>query len=750
MFDGLPEETSFPAVGERLGAFQLLAQLGQGARGRVFLAAQSFLADRQVVVKLTPSDGREHLSLARLQHTHIVPLYSIEEDAERRLRALCMPFFGGASLAQLLEGMRSLPVRERTGRDLLEILDRPVQEASTPDTEGPLGEGGRRRGPNPSRRLLSESSYADAICWMGACLADALAYAHERGLVHLDLKPSNILVTADGKPMLLDFHLAHEPIRAGGPIPEWLGGTPGYMSPEQERALEAVRRRQTVTQPVDGRSDIYSLGLVLYEALAGDVPKRLKPPLRSWNPAVPVGLSDVIGECVRRDPRNRYPSARDLADDLRRHLDHYPLRGVRNRSLSERWRKWRQRRPHALRVATLAVLALFALAAAAAVAFWHLDVETKQAQTALADARQALAERRFQTALEACDRGIGIANQLFDNRLSLALQESRLEARRGQAVEDLHQVADRLRFHYATPLLSSAEQQHLDNACRRVWQQRASLGQLLPRADDQVHLPDLAKDLLDVVILWADLRVRNAPEDRRHQERRQAVALLEEAQRQFGQSAILDYFRRRHAALAPEGVPLPGGDQLARFTAWEHYALGRALLADRRFGTADWEFRQALVSEPRGLWPNFYHGVCCYRLGQFEESALAFSTCLPLASDPAQCFYNRALALAGAGNNDKALADLDSCLKFSPRLGVAWFERGKLNYRLKRFPAAIHDFGQALDRGAEPGEVHYCLARVQLARGDRPRAYESAQQALRYAPGDADIRAFVAQLQAGR
>src|SRR5262249_56034203 len=97
----------------------------RGAQGRVFLASQLSLGDRPVVLKLTPCEAHEHLSLARLQNTHIVPLYCVQDHPTRGLRALCMPYFGGATLAQLLEALRSRrsdPAR-RTGQDLLDALD---------------------------------------------------------------------------------------------------------------------------------------------------------------------------------------------------------------------------------------------------------------------------------------------------------------------------------------------------------------------------------------------------------------------------------------------------------------------------------------------------------------------------------------------------------------------------------------------------------------------------------------------------
>ncbi len=248
----------FPVPGERLGDFSLLAELGRGAHGRVFLATEPALADRPVVLKLVPRSGREHLSLARLQHTHIVPLYSVQEDPVRNLRTLCMPYFGGATLAELLEWLQAQPPERRTGRRLVEALRRAQAAAPIPvPVTGPVCQ------------FLTQVSYTRAVCWMAACLADALQFTHERGLVHLDLKPSNVLWAADGQPMLLDLNLARGPIPAGAPAPAWLGGTPAYMAPEHRLALAAVRQGRSVPERVDGRADIYALGLLLCEALGG-------------------------------------------------------------------------------------------------------------------------------------------------------------------------------------------------------------------------------------------------------------------------------------------------------------------------------------------------------------------------------------------------------------------------------------------------------------------------------------------------
>src|SRR5262245_18835141 len=180
---------------------------------------------------------------------------------------------------------------------------------------------------------------------------------------------SNILLAAVGQPILLDFHLARAPFSPGEPAPEWLGGTPGYMAPEQEQAIAAVREGRPVPARVDGRADVYSLGMVLYEALGGPMPL---PPhssprrLLRHNPRVSRGLADILAKCLTPDPARRYDSAAALATDLRCHLANQPLQGVPNRSLVERDRKWR-RRARTFSLSTLLMVLLLGAAAASVI-----------------------------------------------------------------------------------------------------------------------------------------------------------------------------------------------------------------------------------------------------------------------------------------------------------------------------------------------------------------------------------------------
>ncbi|HEY1377809.1 MAG TPA: serine/threonine-protein kinase, partial [Gemmataceae bacterium] len=695
LLDPRRADPQFPAAGESLGDFLLLAEIGRGAHGVVFLASQLSLGDRPVVLKLTPSDAGEHLSLARLQHTHIVPLYSVQDHPARGLRALCMPYFGGATLARLLAAVRPTPPARRTGRDLAEALDR--EQAAAP------GVAPARR---QARRELAESGYVEAVCHVGACLADALQYAHDRGLVHLDLKPSNVLLAADGQPMVLDFHLARPPLSPAEPGPAWLGGTPGYMSPEQAAALAAARLGRPVPRPVDGRSDVYSLGVVLYEALAGGLPggdvptgttikmaagaepnppapfpKReggedskdgligSSPPsrfgkgagglgysslalglgrnqLHHRNPQVSVGLSDVIARCLADDPADRYPHMAALAADLRRHLAHRPLVGVRNRSLAERWRKWRRRRPHGAALAGMMLAVLTAAAAVALGAVSHVADRIDRAGAALTDARGQMAAGDWDAAIGTLRRGRAAAGGLpwqqplaeeLDRRLRVA-EQGRAAAARSAAARDLHALADRVRFLYGADPVPANGLRAVAAPCRALWDGRERVVARLRPADGAAVDPATRDALYDLAIFWADVQVRLAAPAELDAARRQSIVVLDQAEALLGPSPVLDQERRLHGGPGRSSVRPPQ-------TAWEYYALGRALLRAGELDRAAAEVGVAVRLEPQGLWPNFYAGLCAYRQGRYADAAVAYSVAIGAAPDAAACFFGRAVAL---------------------------------------------------------------------------------------------------------
>jgi serine/threonine protein kinase len=626
------EEMSLELQG--LDDFEVLAELGKGAQGSVYLARQKSLADRPVVLKITLRHGKEHLSLARLQHTHIVPLYWAQDDPASERRMLCMPYFGNLTLQGLMVALRHKPPALRTGQDILNALDQAQRDVPV----ALVGQG-------PARPYLGRASYGQAVCWIGACVADALQYAHDRGLVHLDIKPSNILLAGDGQPMLLDFHLAREPLRSDGPRPRGLGGTPQYMAPEQSQALQALMNDKPVPRSVDGRADVFALGLVLYQVLGGPAPPE-RPRLETFNPAVTPGLADIVHKCLEERPEDRYADAASLAADLRRHLMDQKLRGVRNR-WSERWAKWRRRRP-----ATLPVLVtFFGLCALLGGAAYFLYASQENArrgelllvEQALHDGRQQLQRADFAGAIVAFERGLDLADHVSGSetvRDQLAVGLS--EAKQRRLVHDLHQLTDQIRFAASAAQLKPEQKRELEQACRTLWQVRDRLLKI-PVTTLQER-EQIRADLRDIA-LWTALQSGKQ------------TSMLREAAHLLGPSRVLSWLEQRdtHAPPAP-----------ALLTSSELQAVGWLLWQRGQAKQALPYFDRAVALEPHSFWANYYQGACALQERELPTALAAFRVCVALKPPDPHSHYNLALVYEGLNDLPAARSCAEQALLRQP------------------------------------------------------------------------------------
>jgi tetratricopeptide (TPR) repeat protein len=542
-------------------------------------------------------------------------------------------------------------------------------------------------------------------------------------LLHLDVKPSNVLLAADGQPMLLDFHLAREPITAGL-RPRGVGGTPLYVSPEQFAATLAVSDGQPVPAAVDGRSDVYSLGLTLYEALGGGmpVPYPRTQRLDACNPQVSVGLADIVHKCLAPRAADRYPDAGALAADLRRHLADLPLRGVPNRSWRERWRKWRRRRPQALLVIGLLALLLGGALLGGLHSLHdrqqHLRERLARAEYALREGQESLREGRSALALEQLERGLEIASTTAGGEeLARNLDGHLRQARRLESASRLNRLAEAIRFACLADSVPEQELHQLAQTCRALWQTRERVLSLHPGGAEDASARQVRTDLLDLAVIWVDLRLRLAPGHLLETERRDALQVLAEAETLFGRNRVL-LWKQRELARALGLVRVAGvadavlADMPAR-TAWEHYAVGRLLLREGDLEGAASAFEEAVTLDPGGFWPNFYHGACAHRRGRHEDAVNAFSVCVGVAPASAPSYYNRALAETALQRPGRALRDYDWALKLDANLAEAAFNRALLHHEEGRPRQALADVRQALTARPDYPEAQVLLAELQ-------------------------------------
>ncbi|HMB72545.1 MAG TPA: WD40 repeat domain-containing serine/threonine protein kinase, partial [Gammaproteobacteria bacterium] len=402
------------------GDYELLEKIGRGGMGIVYRARQRSL-DREVALKLliagpwAPTRFVERFqseaqSAARLEHPNIVTVY--ESGSAHDLNYFSMRLVRGESLATRLGRQGPLPAREA------------------------------------ARILLT--------------VAEAVDYAHRLGVLHLDLKPGNVLIDESGQPLVADFGLARRVDQALADMSGDTSGTPSYMAPEQVSNSNRLIGRAT---------DIYGLGSVLYELVTGLPPfsgtsaqatldhvvnDAIVAP-RQHDPRIPADLEAICLKCLSKDPKDRYATAADLADDLRSFRDDRPV-SVRRPPPRERVLRWMHREPKlAAAVAAVAIALIVGLAATAQ--------QWQRAEGAAQAARELIWENRREAAigLEEDGRGLEAVARLLANvrELEQAGQNEQADMDRlrigllqtqGAHLIDATVIADTLSVPFATAL----------------------------------------------------------------------------------------------------------------------------------------------------------------------------------------------------------------------------------------------------------------------------------------------------------
>jgi WD40 repeat protein/serine/threonine protein kinase len=400
-------------IPQQLGEYRILREVGRGGMGIVYEAVQESLG-RHVALKVLPFHGlltptllerfrREARAVARLHHTNIVPVFGVGEHAG--LHYYAMQFIQGQGLHEVLHEVKRLRARVQEPLDAKRVLAASVAESlitgrfSSGASSGTSADGenvarresefsdtSQKRGADSARfceaslnasgratpplstshsELTSqpEAQYFRSVAQIGVQVADALEYAHGQGVLHRDIKPSNLLLDTTGRVWVTDFGLAKADETDELTDPGDIVGTLCYMAPERLQGK------------ADARSDIYGLGITLYEFLA------LQPAFadcqrarliervtheeprapRNLDPRIPRDLETIILKAIAKAPGDRYPTAAALAADLHQFLADRPIR-ARRASFLERALRWCRRNPALAAAASLATLALAAVA----------------------------------------------------------------------------------------------------------------------------------------------------------------------------------------------------------------------------------------------------------------------------------------------------------------------------------------------------------------------------------------------------
>jgi serine/threonine-protein kinase len=463
-----------PTQPRRLGDFRILREVGRGGMGVVYEAEQESLG-RRVALKVLPEAAladrrhvlrfqREARAAARLHHTNIVPVFGVGQEAGSHYYV--MQFIPGMGLDAVLQELRRLrrgtaagpePGRHSAGAAAVaeailtgrfSLTDGGGADHGLAPTATVTFDDPRAAPPDPGLSSVSlpgapaesltgsdpDRTSFRSVASIGRQVAEALEYANRQGVLHRDVKPSNLLLDPRGNVWVADFGLAKageaDDLTHTGDII----GTVRYMAPER------------FTGRCDARSDVYSLGLTLYEVLAlrpayeasdrhtliRQVMSEPPEPLRKLVPHLPRDLETIVQKAIDRDPARRYPSAAALAEDLQRFLDDKPIRARRVTAAEQAWR-WARRNPA---VAALASGLLLALVGGLAGVTWQWRRAAAHLQ--LAEAANRKAEARFGLAMAAV--------QAFTTGASedVLLREKQLTALRNKLLEGSLTFYDRL------------------------------------------------------------------------------------------------------------------------------------------------------------------------------------------------------------------------------------------------------------------------------------------------------------------
>lgn len=696
------EEQGSEDHGDRIGDFELDSLLGEGAFSQVFLARQLSLGRRYVAVKIVDRPMQEQFHLARLQHTGIVPLYSCHEVRGKWI--LCMPYSGAMTIARWLREVRG--PAERTGSSLISSVKAAQEKlvGSHQGREEPAGgqsadpltalERWHQAASRPLEQLVKLSTGQLAF-WIFRRLGSALAHAHQRGMVHGDLKPANILIRNDGEPALIDFNLSqHTETRPR----VWLGGTLPYMAKEQ---LQQLKSQTTGTARPE--YDIHALGVIMFEILEGRLPftpaassaaEDLQAALKNYE-VKPVfrcrttspGLQSIIATCLSEEVSKTYPSAAELLVDLEREAANQRLKYASESWFRSRLPKMMRRYPRALSVGLISSVSMLVIGALV------MSLLNARERSLRLQALESLQELRTLS-----DRAFGTFT------LSKMVEDDNLEGMPAVVLNECFQMLAPSStetfgdtWNGLVGRLSDGERKEAEERLLGLGL-IAGQGILLERSKNKNTVPR------------AKLPVRS--EALEHL--KQIFTVLPDSIKSGVSGRVFaDILSESGGMAAPSakvGEQPKSLDSDAQATLF--YAIG-LMLNHQPEKALDLLSR---IAVPESLGPFYWmvRGRCQFGLAQYREAEASFSAALSLADDVDSARMGRGYALLRRGKFIEAEADFSEVLRRGPEFAEGYVQRADVRRRLGRDQDALADLNRAIELNPDSSRIR--LMRMTLLR----------------------------------
>jgi serine/threonine protein kinase/Flp pilus assembly protein TadD len=728
-----------------LGDFRIVREVGRGGMGVVYEAEQISLG-RRVALKVLPFagtlDGRqlqrfknEAQAAACLQHQHIVPVYFV--GCDRGVHYYAMQFVDGQPLTAVIRALGQQADQDGTapptaGESASAAAGAPEQQPTAPYVMSPSAPRSPAAETAAQAGLTTEGSvrgaaYFRGVARLGEQAAEALQHAHDMGVVHRDIKPGNLMLDGRGNLWVTDFGLARVQTEASLTLTGDLVGTVRYMSPEQALAKRVA---------IDHRTDIYSLGVTLYElltlrpAFGGSDRQELLRQISFEEPRKPrridrtisVELETIVLKAMAKSPAERYATAQELADDLRRFLDDKPIRARRPSSL-RRLRKWARRHRQTVWAAAV-VLLVVSIVGGRSWLWWSQKRATaeEEARTALREAAGLRQEEKWPEALSAVRRARGI--------LAGVGADPGLHKQVDELGKDL-EMAGRLQ-EISLWMETAVRDEHLDweegdAAYAAAFQEYALEAEGLdPLAvAERIRARSIRPQLVGALDMWAYFRRKMMREDWR-----QLVAVA--------RAADPDPWRNRLRDALEEKDPKALEELVASAPTGEWSGATLVLLARLSRGNPIGErvvdlLRHARQRYPADFWINLElgHHLTDLRPPQTEEAIRYYTVAVALRPQSPIGRVNLGNVLREKGALDEAIAEYQEAIHIKKdfamahnNLGIALRDKGHLDEAIAEFREAIHlkkDYALA----------HNNLGNVLKEKGRLDEAIPAYQEALR-------------------